>query len=468
MQLRSNGLSIGDCGLKHDPDEPRIFLAAACSHRVSTATGYGIMGGPRNTTSMALPERGPVLATVVPNPALSEGSSPGSAHSTSRPRPKSAQAADFTKIMAAAAEMFQPQELAHLAPRLHSGQTLAAANGQGINGLDPIAATEAIAYDFLAKGGKHSRPFITLAVYDALSGFQFNQSNGSPAALPDSVKRCALSIETFHKASLVHDDIQDGDEFRYGEPTLHRKFGTATAINVGDYLIGLGYRLITRETASLGGSVVGDILDRLADAHMKLSEGQGAELIWRDSRNKRLTPADALKIYALKTAPAFEAALHTGARLAGRTEKYAEPMAQFARNLGIAFQIINDLNDWLGDNHNKLAAAGDVLGGRPTVLWALAIEGLPVSERAELETIAARQPLSDDNVRAIRRLYETAGVFEKAALLVEKHQQRAETIAATIGPEGLQQLFYYLIDLVLERRQHSEYNGAWTSPASRA
>ena len=51
---------------------------------------------------------------------------------------------------------------------------------------------------------------------------------------------------------------------------------------------------------------------------MKLSEGQGAELIWRDSRNKRLTPADALKIYSLKTAPAFEAALHTGLRLAGR------------------------------------------------------------------------------------------------------------------------------------------------------
>ncbi len=257
-------------------------------------------------------------------------------------------------------------------------------NGDGVQGLDPLAATEAIAYDFLAKGGKHSRPFITLAVYDALTGGRGTQDNAAAhfAQFPAAVKRCALSIETFHKASLVHDDIQDDDQFRYGAPTLHRRFGTPTAINVGDYLIGLGYRLVSGEGPTLGFDVVGAILDRLADAHMKLSEGQGAELIWRDSRNKQIAPPDALKIYALKTAPAFGAALYMGARLAGPAEKYAEGMAHFARHLGVAFQIINDLNDWQGDDHNKLAAAGDVIGGRPTVLWALALEGLGKQPRA--------------------------------------------------------------------------------------
>ena len=83
-------------------------------------------------------------------------------------------------------------------------------------------------------------------------------------------------------------------------------------------------------------------------------------------------PGRALKIYALKTAPAFEAALYSGARLAGPAEKYVEPIKQFARNLGVAFQIQNDLNNWDGDDHNKLSAGGDTLGGRPTVLWALA------------------------------------------------------------------------------------------------
>ena len=100
----------------------------------------------------------------------------------------------------------------------------------------------------------------------------------------------------------MHDDIEDDDEFRYGDPTLHRQFGTPTAINVGDYLIGMGYRLVIREAKTLGAEVVADILDHIADAHMKLSEGQGAELIWRDSHNKQLTPQDTLRIYALKTA----------------------------------------------------------------------------------------------------------------------------------------------------------------------
>lgn len=112
----------------------------------------------------------------------------------------------------------------------------------------------------------------------------------------------------------------------------------------------------------MGPDVAADILDRLADAHMKLSEGQGAELLWRDSLQKQLKPLDALKIYALKTSPAFEAALYSGLRLGGwredsattgdsaKLEAGAKPGAwvgQFARHLGVAFQILNDLNDWL-------------------------------------------------------------------------------------------------------------------------
>ncbi len=141
-----------------------------------------------------------------------------------------------------------------------------------------------------------------------------------------------------------------------------------------------------------------------------------------------------------------------GARLAGPAEKYAEPMNQFARHLGVAFQIINDLNDWLGDNHNKLAAAGDIIGGRPTVLWALALEGLEPHSRARLELLAS-QPLDDDKLQQIRRLYEEADVFEKADRLVARHQARAEAIAEEVQPDLLRRLFYYLIDTVLERRQ---------------
>jgi len=360
----------------------------------------------------------------------------------------------YVHLLRAASRMFEPAELDRLAPRARGGPRLAEVNGQGVAGLEPIAATEAIAYDFLARGGKHSRPFITLAVYDALTGGHGTLSGGAEhlCGLSDAVRRTALSIETFHKASLVHDDIEDDDGFRYGAETLHRKLGIPTAINVGDYLIGLGYRLVSRESKQLGAEVVADILDNLADAHMKLAEGQGAELLWRDAKDKRLKPLDALKIYALKTAPAFEAALFSGARLAGSVEPYTDPIRQLARNLGVAFQILNDWKDWQGDTNNKLAAGGDALGGRPTLLLALALESLSATDQAELLSLLDTDQRSPQfRLQRVRQLYEQADVFEKAERLVDKHQQRAEAIADAIEPEELRRLFYYLIDTVLER-----------------
>ncbi|HEY2412104.1 MAG TPA: polyprenyl synthetase family protein [Pirellulaceae bacterium] len=374
----------------------------------------------------------------------------------------------YVHLLRAASNMFKPAELDRIAPRNRSRHAPrdepGAQPSDTKHGLitrsvmatfaDPIAATEAIAYDFLAKGGKYSRPFITLAVYDALTGGKGTTGDGAThvAQFSDSVRRAAMSIETFHKASLVHDDIEDDDAFRYGEETVHKKYGAATAINVGDYLIGMGYRLVSRESKTLGADVVADILDRLADAHLRLAEGQGAELVWRDSREKRLTPLDALKIYALKTAPAFEAALYSGARLAGPAEQYSEPIKQFARNLGIAFQILNDLNDWDGDDHNKLAAGGDVLGGRPTLLLALALEGL--SSESQLELLSLVSGSGDapavDRLSRVRDLYRQAAVFDKATRLIEKHRERAEKIADEIQPEELRALLYYLIDSVLD------------------
>lgn len=353
----------------------------------------------------------------------------------------------YVHLMRAASRMFQPENLLRLAPRLR------ASNGEA-GGLDPLNATESLAYEFLGKGGKHSRPFITLAVHDALSGGQGARSDGGHhvGQLSDAILRAALSIETFHKASLVHDDIEDDDEYRYGDQTLHRKYGTPTAINVGDYLIGLGYRLVSRETPILGAEVTADILDCLAQAHMKLAEGQGAELIWRDSSQKALTPADALQIYALKTAPAFEAALWTGLRLAGPINDYRESIPRFARHLGIAFQVLNDLNDWTGDSNNKLTALGDVVGGRPTVLWALALEGLDAVNRQRLLELVAPGDLTEDDLGTIKELYLQAGVFAKASRLIDEHQSLAKVVADETEPVELRELLHYLIEMVLDRQ----------------
>jgi geranylgeranyl pyrophosphate synthase len=361
--------------------------------------------------------------------------------------PPAARTKTFVHLMRLAHRVCEEPELSRLAPRTRAQM------GQP---ADPLASHESIAYDWLGQGGKRSRPFITLATYDALTGAAGTLSPEG-CQPPDSVRRTALAIEAFHKASLVHDDIEDDDTFRYGRTTLHRQYGVATAINVGDYLLGLGYRLVGRERKELGGDCAADILNRLADAHFKLSEGQGAELLWRDARDKALTALDALKIYALKTAPAFEAALYAGLRLAGPADHYEKAVADFSKHLGIAFQILNDLKDWDGDTDNKLIAGQDVLAARPTLLLALALEGSAPAQREELLALLQRPAdQADDADRAatverVRRLFTQAGVFAKAEKLVEKYRARAEAVADDVQPTELRELLYFLVDSVLDR-----------------
>ena len=212
-----------------------------------------------------------------------------------------------------------------------------------------------------------------------------------------------------------------------------------TAINVGDYLIGLGYRLVAEQRSRLAADAVADILAQLADAHTRLSEGQGAELAWRDSPNKSLLPLDAIKIYALKTAPAFEAALYAGIRLAGPADSYRQPIGRFAVTWAWLSRSSTIWRIGASIASNKRGIGGDVLGGRPTVLWALALEESEKGTRAELESLLERRfepDLPEDGernessrhratVRRVGQIYDAAGVFETARILIEKHHRRA-------------------------------------------
>ena len=368
-------------------------------------------------------------------------------------RPSDRPAKTQFHLLRAAAGMFESEELSRLLPSERgNGQANHDVAPSSLDMLPPIASTEILAREFLTRGGKYFRPFITLAAYDALTGGHGWGPNGSQyvAGLSDSIKRVALAIELFHKASLVHDDIEDDDPFRYGKETIHRQHGTATAINVGDYLIGLGYRLVASERDQLGAEAVADILAALGLAHTRLCEGQGAELAWRAGRDKALGPLDALKIYALKTAPAFEAALFSGVRLAGPADAYREMVSRFSRHLGVAFQIRNDLDDWTADPANKHHHGTDVIGGRPTVLWALALGAADEAERPILVSTADRNSQDDEQfLRRIHDLYCRTGAFAKARRLVQKHADRARDVADAVTPESFRQLLHYFVDTIL-------------------
>jgi geranylgeranyl diphosphate synthase, type II len=193
---------------------------------------------------------------------------------------------------------------------------------------DKVAETERIALAWLRQGGKRFRPFVTAAAWQALT---------DEDVVPLHVKRVAVAMEIFHKASLVHDDIEDGDDFRYGAAAVHKAQSVPVALNVGDYLIGRGYRLVADALPAIGAEKVALIMQRLTHAHVKLCEGQGAELLWRRSGDKQLPPLECLRLYALKTAPAFSAALYAGVILGGGGAQWDDAVAEFAKHLGVAY-----------------------------------------------------------------------------------------------------------------------------------
>ncbi len=313
----------------------------------------------------------------------------------------------------------------------------------------PLVATDRIARDWLARGGKRLRPFVTIAAYAmARHGFAGLEPGADTLSLvPRPVRRVALAIEALHKASLVHDDIEDGDTHRYGEPTVHHVHGVGTAINVGDYLVGLGYRLVAEQTDQLGAACVADILRRLCAAHMQLCSGQGAELQWN---SRPLRPIDALQIGALKTAPAFEVALYAGLRTA-ETHVDEELVRRLATYIGEGFQVLNDLDDWDERAAHRRPPGHDIITGRPTILRAFA-EDAGAAE--QLEALIEQARALDDPAAAterIRRLYEETGAFEKARALHSRLREGALCLAEEMPSPALQELARFLVRSILKR-----------------
>jgi geranylgeranyl pyrophosphate synthase len=363
---------------------------------------------------------------------------------------------DYLPLLRESAEMFTPPALAALAERL----ALPGVLGAGVHGvppsISPLDATASMAADFLARGGKFLRPFVTLAAFDAVVADVAEQrlAASDPPSSREAAKAAAVAIEIFHKASLVHDDIEDDDAMRYGRPTLHREQGVPAAINAGDYLLGAGYQIVTA-LPGIHANTLRDVVAILADAHVRLARGQGAELWWRDAANKRLTPDEALAIYGLKTSPAFEAAIAMGVRLAGVLPAAAAAIDRYAVHVGTGFQILNDLKDWGGDLENNRRAAGDLLGGRPTLLWALAMERLnaPDAKRLqEIAAVAARTDRADDAARLLREargLYERAGVVSQALAVAGDQRQKALEALADCRLVRLRDVLEFLLDLAV-------------------
>ena len=269
--------------------------------------------------------------------------------------------------------------------------------------------TERIAAQWLSKAGKRWRPFLTVCAYKALVG-------DADAPVPLGLKKLAVAVECFHKASLVHDDIEDDDDTRYGEKTLHALHGMPVALNVGDLLLGEGYRLIAEcdgPAAAKGG-----MFSVASNGHRTLCLGQGAELCWtRDP--KPLSSVQVLDIFRRKTAPAFEVALRLGAAYAGVGADVADVLTKYSEALGIAYQIRDDLEDLENAGH----APNDLAAMRPTLPLALAFERSKGDDKQLIGR--AWQRAGGDDAMRIRAIITESGAEQRCRGLLDSYKEEA-------------------------------------------
>ncbi|MGH8631349.1 MAG: polyprenyl synthetase family protein, partial [Burkholderiales bacterium] len=272
-----------------------------------------------------------------------------------------------------------------------------------------LSETERIAREWLLSGGKRWRPFLSVCAYRALAG-------DPQAELPEGLRKVAVAVECFHKASLVHDDIEDDDAERYGTETLHVKYGIPVALNVGDLLIGEGYRLL-EESGALA-EIRARMLGIAARGHRTLCLGQGVELCW--ARNpKPLSAAEVLDIFRQKTAPAFEVALQLGAAYAGAGDDVSRVLNRYSEALGIAYQIRDDLEDFSGDGNSLLRALQ-----RPSLPLAVAHERAKGESRALLEATWQKAGLNGHSQR-LRDVLQELTVEERCGTLLESYKEAA-------------------------------------------
>lgn len=257
-------------------------------------------------------------------------------------------------------------------------------------------STEQLVFESLLAGGKRLRPLLTVLAYEAFSSKIESQN----------LNRLALSVECFHKASLIHDDIEDNDETRYGKETLHTRHGIPVAINTGDLLIGEGYRLLTE--TSLPSDIILECIKVVSQGHRKLSVGQGIELMSLKNR-EILSLEETLSIFDYKTATAFKVSLLLGATAGGADNNSLTLLEQFSHFIGVAYQIKDDLEDFINPD-------GGFEIYKPSVLISLLSEKLTDDDKKIFQ-----DTYSDNKFEPIQKLIDDYKIRKSAEDLLRDY-----------------------------------------------
>ena len=260
-------------------------------------------------------------------------------------------------------------------------------------GKQPVSLYEPIRY-LMALGGKRLRPMLTLLAYSLYKG---NARKIMPYA---------VAVEAFHNFTLMHDDIMDKAPLRRGHPTVHEKWNVNTAILSGDVMLVKVYDMFL----SIDKNILVKVIHRFNKCASEVCEGQQWDMEFETQQI--VTEEQYLNMIQLKTAVLVGFSLELGALLAGASEKDCKSLREFGINIGIGFQLKDDLLDAYGDSKKfGKQVGGDIIANKKTFLLIKSLELAKATQRQELQDWIFKKKFNkSEKVNAIKSIYDALAI----------------------------------------------------------
>ncbi len=301
----------------------------------------------------------------------------------------------------------------------------------------PSGLYEPVKY-VLSLGGKRIRPVLMLMAYEL---YRDDIETIMPAA---------LGIETYHNYTLLHDDVMDKADVRRGKPTVHKVWNENTAILSGDSMLVLAYQRVAQVPAEK----LEAVLSLFTTTALEIGEGQEYDMAF-ETRND-VTEDEYIEMIRLKTSVLLACALKIGAILADAPQADIERMYRLGEQIGLAFQLQDDLLDVYGDPKVfGKAVGGDIASNKKTYMLINAFNRANKKQRAELERwINAKTFNREVKVAEVRRLYDEIGIRQLCEAKINYYFDLArQTLAEVDVAEDRKQALSAYMDELLHRNK---------------
>lgn len=298
-----------------------------------------------------------------------------------------------------------------------------------------VDLVENVGHYIIEAGGKRLRPLLALLTFKAISN---SQTTGDQ--INNGIQFAAI-IEFIHTATLLHDDVVDISALRRGRPTANAEFGNAPSVLVGDFIYSRAFQMLVS---------VGElpIMALMSDTTNQIAEGEVLQLT--KAGDASTTEADYLRVITDKTAILFAAAIEGAALLAGSDESQAKQLSEYGLNLGIAFQIADDILDYQGDASVMGKNVGDDLNeGKPTLplIYTMA-NGSNHEKQLVIQAITEK---SSDDIKEIIQIIQSNGALEYSRKVAFEYVEKAKSALSTLDENSYSQALNVVTDLAVNR-----------------